>query len=153
MKKLISISFISLFFILLAGSVFGQSAFSNDLVKNKVNGYNTYYTEAVIDSVDTLTTGEISLDDGIEQIPVFQYKTFSSATGKPKVTVIRQEYRFGTWTDAKTLYTADSVETNYMVMPPDTLRAATNRYLIIGAAANRSDTSVKIVQRFKRIPN
>ena len=154
MKRISSLVFVSLFLILFAGSIFGQTAFTENMLKDKTAGYVTYYTAAAVDSTgDTLTTANISLDDGIETIPVYQYKTFSSAAAKPKIKLVRQEYRLGTWTDVKTYYTSDSTETNYVSMGLDTLRATNSRFLIMGAAGNRADAQIKMIQRFKRLGN
>jgi len=150
MKRLIFL--ISL---LLAGfQCFAQSSFVSDLTASSERGANQFYVKALVDSTgDTLTTAEInlSLNNGIYNIPIFAKKLFTSAAGKPRLKIVRQEYAFGSWRDARTLYTADSLET-YQDFTADTLRATRNRYLIMGTAGNRSDTVVEWILRFLKLP-
>ena len=144
--------FFQIMMLLLIASVsFAQTAFVQNLNLTKDKGAYHYYTEAVINGVDTLTTNVIDLSDGIYNIPIYGRKLFTSTAAKPKIKIVRQEDLFGTWTDVKTYYTADSVETAQS-MPGDTLRAVRSRYLIIGATGNATDTRVKFSHRFLKLP-
>jgi hypothetical protein len=146
--------FFTLFLILSAQYLFAQSSFVKNLTVTSERGANEVYVHALVDSTgDTLTTDEfdLSLNNGSYNIPIFAKKLFTSIAGKPRIKIVRQEYAFGSWRDAKTLYTNDSTET-YQDFAPDTLRATRNRWLIMGATGNRSDSIVKFLMRFLKIP-
>ena len=108
------------------------------------------YIETALAGQDTLVSPEIDLSKGISNITLIGKKLFTSASSKPRIKLIHQEKLFGTWTDTKTIYTADSTET-VQTMTPDTLRAPLSRYLIIGTATNASDTIVKLFYRFLKL--
>lgn len=145
-----------LFLLLSCIPILGQSTFTSNMAISSEAGAISYYTEATVHgTTDTLITGSINLSlspKGIFNIPIFARKLFNSVTSKPKIKIVRQEYLFGSWRDAKTLYTADSLET-YQNFTADTLRAPLSRYLIIGVTGNPIDTSVKFYLRFLKLPN
>lgn len=134
---------------LFAGLTFGQSSLTSDLVRSTNSTSFVYYTEAAVDSVDTLTTGVIygdAFSDGILTGRIL----LSSASGKPRITIKRQSNFFGTWNDEKTLYTADSLETERASVLDTIPTYGQHRFVIEGAAGNRSDTSLKWLIKFKR---
>jgi hypothetical protein len=148
MKRTILFSIIILF---LSAQLFAQSTFTQNMSASSEDGAIAYYVEATVHgATDTLITNSIDLSKGIYNIPIFAKKLFNSVTAKPKLKIVRQESLFGAWRDAKTEYTSDSIET-YQNFTADTLRAPSNRFLIMGAAGNPTDTSVKIYWRFLRL--
>jgi hypothetical protein len=148
MKKFL---FTTLFFLLAlsVGAVFGQSSFVENQKSIMTTGKINFFTHAVVDSVDTLYTNTFygdRLANGIMTGRVL----FTSVAGKPRIKVIRQSRFFTSWQDMKTLYTADSLETERNIVG-DTLQTyGEHRFKIIGAAANRADVILKWLQSFTK---
>lgn len=149
MKKFL---FTTLFFllVLLAGSeTFGQSSFVENQKSILTTGKINFFTHAVVDSVDTLYTNTFygdRLANGIMTGRVL----FTSVAGKPRIKVVRQSRFFTDWQDMKTLYTADSTETERNIVG-DTLQTyGEHRFKIMGAATNRGDVVLKWLQSFTK---
>lgn len=150
---------LTMFIILSAPLLLAQSSFVKNIEVSSERGANQFYVHALVDSTgDTLTTNEfdLSLYGGSYNVPIFAKKLITSAADEPKIKIVRQEYAFSSWRDAAINYTADSVET-YQDWAADTLRAAKNRWLIMGVTVNgqsknRSDTVVKFLMRFQKLP-
>lgn len=98
------------------------------------------YFHALVDSVVVLTSNTFDPSKYDSLVTVF-YK-FTSAVGKPKITIKRQYYQFGEWVDGETWMTADSLETSRKF--GDTMLYLPSRLVITGAAANRPDTILKL---------
>lgn len=147
-----------LFLVLLIGIAFlmpskttAQSTFSRQLTPVILPSHVYLKMEALVDSTgDTLTTKTIDMSLGIDNMPLFGKVLFSSTKGKPRIKMVRQEKLFGTWTDVKTLYNADSLET-VRATAADTIRAKETRYLILGTSGNRSDTQLKLEWLYKKV--
>jgi len=123
--------------------IFAQD--TTEVVTNTTYDYGTTrmgYVDCYVHNTDTLTLAEFNYEDCVFTSGV-GFKLFQSDTSKPKITLQRWHSGFANeWSLAKTLYTADSIETQGTFS--DTLKTGKNKYVIIGAANNSGDTRVRL---------
>lgn len=123
--------------------IFAQD--TTEVITNATYDYGTTrmgYVDCYVYNTDTLTLTPFNYEDCVFTSGV-GFKLFQSDTSKPKITLQRWHSGFdGVWSLAKTLYTADSLETQGTFA--DTLITGKNKYVIIGAANNSGDTRVRL---------
>lgn len=132
--------------LLLAPTLFAQATvtkWNSNTVATNVGDERSLLFDCVIRNTDTLYSSSWTLNNYDYVLNTARYLLSDSGTSVPKIKILRQESWFdGVWNTAKTVATADSVETMQTIA--DTILTPKNRYVIIGATGNPVDTRVRI---------